>query len=446
LREGTVTTSEVWKRFRVDTRPTYLQDQLGRLTDHVRGINRDAWRWVLRDIDFHAAPGESWALVGANGAGKSTLLKILTRVMYPTAGRVAITGRVGSLIEIGAGLAPLLTGRENIYLTGTLMGLKRKEIARRFDEIVEFAGLESAVDRQVKHYSSGMQMRLGFGVAAHLEPDVLLVDEALAVGDASFQQRCLERMQHVLSRGTTLVFVSHDLAAVEATCTNAVWLDDGAARSVGPVRDVLAEYRRSVEGIGARHPVDGPLRVSNVEISSPGDGIRTGGPLDVNLLLESDEEYQAWIYLGISEGAATPIFLVNPGHELIVSPGGTQISTTIASLPIPLGRYYLWGAAYRNSMNGQELLGWQRLAYFDVHGPALDAAPGAIVRLSPVFVDSAWSVLTSDKNAAVDTEVDSSTTTKSAQVPAYDLRTRRAKLPSRLRTPAPTSQNAQNTR
>ena len=394
LRDGTVTTSEVWKRFRVDNRPTYLQDQLGRLADYVRRQDSDAWRWVLRDIDFRAEPGESWALVGENGAGKSTLLKILTRVMYPTAGSVAITGRVGSLIEIGAGLAPLLTGRENIFLTGTLMGLKRKEIARRFDEIVEFAGLESAVDRQVKHYSSGMQMRLGFGVAAHLEPDVLLVDEALAVGDASFQQRCLERMQHVLSRGTTLVFVSHDLAAVEATCTNAMWLDDGAVRSAGRVRDVLSEYRRTADGAGPLHTVGGPLRVTDLAIGSPNDdGVRTGRPLEVNVLVDSDEEYEAWIYFGITEGAATPIFLVNPGHEMTIKPGGTRISCTIASLPVPLGRYYLWAAAYRNSSGGQELLGWQRLAHFDVHGPALEGTPGAIMRLSPVFVDSEWRVL-----------------------------------------------------
>ena len=170
--------------------------------------------------------------MGANGAGKSTLLKLMARVMYQTAGQVDIAGRVGALIDIRAGMAPLLTGRENIYFTGTLMGLKRKEIARRFDEIVEFAGLESAVDRQVKHYSWGMQMRLGFGVAAYLEPDVLLVDEVLAVGDATFQQRCLERMRYVLNQGTTLVFVSHDLPAIEATCTNAMWLDEG----LGPGR------------------------------------------------------------------------------------------------------------------------------------------------------------------------------------------------------------------
>jgi ABC-2 type transport system ATP-binding protein len=313
--------------------------------------------------------------------------------MYPTAGRVDVAGRVGALIEVRAGIAPMLTGRENIFLTGTLMGLKRKEIARRFDEIVEFAGLESAVDRQVKYYSTGMQMRLGFGVAAYLEPDVLLVDEVLAVGDATFQQRCLERMRQVLNQGTTLVLVSHDLAAVEATCANAVWLNDGEVQSSGSVRDVLGEYRRLVEGIAVERATDGLLRLRELEVgSADGAGARTGGPLDVSFVLESDEEYRAWIYLGISEGAATPIFLINPGREAIIKPGKTRVSCTVPQVPLPLGRYYLWGAAYRNWTNGPELLGWQPLAQFEVYGPELDAAPRAIVRLSPVHVDSKWSV------------------------------------------------------
>jgi ABC-type polysaccharide/polyol phosphate transport system ATPase subunit len=397
LPNGTISAGEVWKRFRVDARPTYLQDQLGRITDRVRGKKSPGWRWVLREIEFRADPGESWGLVGANGAGKSTFLKILTRVMYPTAGRVEVAGRVGAMIEVRAGIAPLLTGRENIYLTGTLMGLKRKEIAARFDEIVEFAGLESAVDRQVKYYSSGMQMRLGFGVAAYLEPDVLLVDEVLAVGDAAFQQRCLERMRHVLNQGTTLVYVSHDLASVEATCANAVWLNEGVVHSAGPVREVLGEYRRSVEGSAVQHARHGLLRLLELEVgSAEGAGVQTGGPLDVGFLLESDEEYRAWIYLGVSEGAATPIFLINPGREAVVRPGRTRVSCTVASLPLPLGRYYLWGAAYRNWTNGQELFAWQPLAQFDVYGPDLDAAPRAIVRLSPVQVDSTWEIAAED--------------------------------------------------
>lgn len=397
MHRGTISAAEVWKRFRGDARPTYLQDQLGRVADRVRGKSSSNWRWALREIEFRAEPGESWGLVGANGAGKSTFLKILTRVMYPTAGRIEVAGRVGAMIEVRAGIAPLLTGRENIYLTGTLMGLKRRDIGARFDEIVEFAGLESAVDRQVKYYSSGMQMRLGFGVAAYLEPDVLLVDEVLAVGDAAFQQRCLERMRHVLNQGTTLVYVSHDLASVEATCANAVWLNEGVVRNAGPVREVLGEYRRSVEGFAVQHAAHGLLRLLDPEIgSADGAGVQTGGSLGVSFLLESDEEYRAWIYLGVSEGAATPIFLVNPGREAIVPPGRTRVSCTVSSLPLPLGRYYLWGAAYRNWTNGQELLAWQPLAQFDVYGPELDAAPRAIVRLSPVQVDSTWEVKPDD--------------------------------------------------
>jgi ABC-type polysaccharide/polyol phosphate transport system ATPase subunit len=393
LREGTIATAEVWKRFRVDQRPTYLHDQIGRLTDRMRGHRSAGWRWALRSIDFRADPGESWGLVGANGAGKSTFLKILTRVMYPTAGSISVAGRVGALIEVRAGIAPLLTGRENIYFTGTLMGLKRRDIALRFDDIVEFAGLESAVDRQVKFYSSGMQMRLGFGVAAYLEPDVLLVDEVLAVGDAAFQQRCLERMRQVLNQGTTLVFVSHDLAAVEATCANAVWLADGAVQSAGPVRDVLGEYRRSVEGIAVERARDGVLRLRELTVGSEdGAGVRTGETLDVDFTLESDEELRAWVYLGVSEGAATPIFLLNPGQEASIRPGRTRVSCSILNVPLPRGRYYLWGAAYRGWTNGQELLAWQPLAQFDVYGPELDAAPRAIVRLSPVHVDSRWQI------------------------------------------------------
>jgi len=393
LREGTIAATEVWKRFRVDSRPTYLHDQIGRVTDRMRGNAQPGWRWALRDIQFQANPGESWGLVGANGAGKSTFLKILTRVMYPTAGRVSVAGRVGALIEVRAGIAPLLTGRENIYFTGTLMGLKRSEITRRFDDIVEFAGLESAVDRQVKFYSSGMQMRLGFGVAAYLEPNVLLVDEVLAVGDASFQQRCLERMRQVLSQGTTLVFVSHDLAAVEATCANAAWLVDGGIQSAGPVREVLGEYRRSVEGIAVERARDGILRLRDLELGSDdAAGVRTGETLGIDFTLESDEELRAWIYLGVSEGAATPIFLVNPGQEASINPGRTRVSCAIENIPLPRGRYYLWGSAHRNWTNGQELLAWQPLAQFDVYGPELDAAPRAIVRLSPVHVESRWSI------------------------------------------------------
>ncbi len=395
MRSGTIEATEIWKRFRMDERPTYLQDRVAQLGDRFKQRTGESWRWALRDVSLQAEPGESWALVGANGAGKSTLLKIISRVMYQTAGRLSVTGRVGALIEVRAGISPLLTGRENIYLTGSIMGLKRRDVARRFDEIVEFAELQAAVDRQVKYYSSGMQMRLGFAVAAYLEPDVLLVDEVLAVGDASFQQRCLDRIRAVLSEGTTLLFVSHDLAAVEATCTNGVWIDKGEAHTMGPIREVLSAYRGAVEGEAKSRPrIEGTIQVSDVEVGSP-DGYlaKTGGAFSVQVKLHSDKSYRAWIYLGVTEGAATPIFLLNPGRETLVEPGTTAVTCSIPSLPLPRGRYYVWAGIYKDWTQGDELVGWQPLTEFDVHGPELDAAPRAIVRLGPLHVDSDWTIV-----------------------------------------------------
>jgi ABC-2 type transport system ATP-binding protein len=395
LRDGTILGEEIWKRFRLDERPTYLQDRLAGVNDRLRGRSSgESWRWALSDVSLKAEPGESWALVGSNGAGKSTLLKIISRVMYQTAGRLELAGRVGALIEVRAGLTPLLTGRENIYLTGSIMGLRRREIARRFDEIVAFAELEEAVDRQVKYYSTGMQMRLGFSVAAHLQPDILLVDEVLAVGDASFQQRCLDRIRAVLSEGTTLLFVSHDLAAVEATCANGIWLHNGEVRKTGPIREVLGAYRGAVEGDAkSRADIEGLIRASQVEVAPPDGGLaKTGGPLEVKMTLHSDERYRAWIYLGVTEGAATPIFLLNPGRETPLEPGETHVRCSIPSLPLPSGRYYVWGGIYRNWTQGEELIGWQPLTEFDVYGPELDASPRAVVRLSPIHVDSSWEI------------------------------------------------------
>jgi ABC-type polysaccharide/polyol phosphate transport system ATPase subunit len=393
LPKGTVDASEIWKRFRADDRPTYLQDQLSALRDRVTHGSGARWRWVLSDVNFRAEPGQSWGLIGANGAGKSTLLKMLTRVMYPTAGRVMVEGRVGALIEVRAGISPLLTGRENIFLTGSIMGLKKSEVAKRFDEIVAFANLEAAVDRQVKYYSSGMQMRLGFAVAAFLSPDVLLVDEVLAVGDATFQQRCLERIRTVLSEGATLVFVSHDLAAVEASCENGVWLSGGQVQRTGPIRDVLAAYRAAVEGEAAeaKPEISGLIKVKDITVSGPaGELPKTGGPVDVTMRIESPDEHRAWIYLGVTQGAATPIFLVNPGREHILKPGTTEVNMQISSLPLPAGRYYLWGGIYKNWTNGVPLIDWQPMARFDAYGPQLDAAPTAVVRLSPLHVETEW--------------------------------------------------------
>ena len=387
LPEGTISASHVWKRFRADRRGSLLATEVKRLNAALRRRPFEAWRWALREINLHAEPGDSIGLIGANGSGKSTLLKILTRVMYPYAGTVQVSGRVGALIEVSAGIHPQLTGRENVYLYGMLLGLSRKEVARKFDEIVAFAEVEQATDRLVKFYSSGMKMRIGFAVAAFLEPHILLVDEVLAVGDATFQQKCLDRMRTVMSQNTTLVFVSHDLAAVQATCTTGMWLADGNVMATGPISDVLGKYRQAIEQAAeasSAGAVGNLLKVSATGRDGPMG--RTEEPLDITLVLTSDTPRGADLYLGLSEGTATPIFTLNRPIHLGV--GETEIRCTIPHLPLPRGRYYVWVGAW----SAGPLVPWQPAGHVDVEGPDLDPAPRAVVRLAPVFVEATWDV------------------------------------------------------
>jgi ABC-type polysaccharide/polyol phosphate transport system ATPase subunit len=388
--KGRIVANRVWKRFRADRRRMLLRDELQRLEARLRRRGGTGWRWALRDVSFEAEPATSIGLIGANGSGKTTLLKILCQVMYPFAGHVDVGGRVGALIEVRQGIHPDLTGRENVYITGSLLGLRRKEVGRRFDEIVEFAELEDAIDRQVKFYSSGMQMRLGFAVAAFLEPDILLVDEALAVGDAAFQQQCLERMRSVLDLGTTLVFVSHDFAAVEATYQRGIWLRHGIVEADGPVRDVLGSYRRSIEEAAeAAFQVDGLVRLVKAEVAGPDNGPpATDGVLDVRLVFESQQSRAGRVFLGVSEGPATPIFVLRRDGQLAT--GETEVRCALRGLPLPRGRYYLWIGVF--DAPGGELLAWHPAIHFDVTGPDLDEVPLGIARLAPVHVRATWEV------------------------------------------------------
>jgi ABC-type polysaccharide/polyol phosphate transport system ATPase subunit len=198
--------------------------------------------WALQDINFEVERGEGLGIIGRNGAGKSTLLKILSRITYPTEGEVVMRGRVGSLLEVGTGFHPELTGRENIYFNGAILGMKKREIDEKFDEIVKFSGVEKFLDTPVKRYSSGMQVRLAFSVAAHLDPEILLVDEVLAVGDAEFQKKCLGKMGEVASEGRTVLFVSHNMAAVQNLCNRAFLLNQGTLIKDGGVADVIGYY------------------------------------------------------------------------------------------------------------------------------------------------------------------------------------------------------------
>jgi lipopolysaccharide transport system ATP-binding protein len=212
------------------------------LAESLRPPAEDEILWALKDVSFDVAPGEVVGLIGRNGAGKSTLLKMLARITEPTSGRAIIRGRVGSLLEVGTGFHPELTGRENMYLSGAVLGMKRAEIDRKFDEIVAFAEVERFLDTPVKRYSSGMYVRLAFAVAAHLEPEILLVDEVLAVGDASFQQKCLGKMGSVATQGRTVLFVSHNLVAVQSLCPRSVWLQGGQLMEYGETNQVVARY------------------------------------------------------------------------------------------------------------------------------------------------------------------------------------------------------------
>lgn len=222
--------------------------------------------WALEDVSFSAEQGEIIGIIGRNGAGKSTLLKILSRITEPTRGRVALYGKVASLLEVGTGFHLELTGRENVFLNGAILGMPRSEIARKFDEIVAFAGIDTFIDTPVKRYSSGMYLRLAFAVAAHLEPDILIVDEVLAVGDASFQKKCLNKMSSVSQQGRTVLFVSHDMTAVTRLCPRAILLDRGHVLRDGPAHEIVSSYLTSDLGTTA-------ARSWTNEAQAPGDKV-----------------------------------------------------------------------------------------------------------------------------------------------------------------------------
>jgi lipopolysaccharide transport system ATP-binding protein len=225
-------------------RPRWVAARTGTVPERSESETR--WFWALRDVSFEVHCGKVLGVIGGNGAGKSTLLKILSRITDPTEGEAEIRGRVGALLEVGTGFHSELSGRENVYLSGAILGLRRAEIKRKFDQIVEFAEVGRFLDMPVKHYSSGMRMRLAFAVAAHLEPAVLLVDEVIAVGDAAFQRKCLSLMSHVASEGRTVLFISHNMAAVQTLCDAAIWLREGRIVDAGPPGAVVANYLRSV--------------------------------------------------------------------------------------------------------------------------------------------------------------------------------------------------------
>lgn len=270
--------SGVWKKFRQGERHTSLRDLVPSLARNlIKGqpskvdLQSEEF-WAVRDLSFTVEPGEALGLIGANGAGKSTVLKLLTRIMKPTRGERRLRGRVGALIEVAAGFHPDLTGRENVYLQGAIMGMRRAQIKARFDEIVDFAGNPDFLDTPVKRYSSGMNARLGFAIAAHLDPEVMIIDEVLSVGDAGFQDKCVKHMQGMVKRGVPLVFVSHNLPGILELCTRVIVLSRGATTFDGSPAAAVQFHRLSVaEPPSGTETKNTPIYVERVELTEGGE-------------------------------------------------------------------------------------------------------------------------------------------------------------------------------
>ena len=271
-----------WKKFKRGERADSLRDLLPNVTRAIfsrrtRAALRRSEFWALRDVSFRVNSGEALGIIGPNGAGKSTMLRLLMRILRPTSGRVEIKGRLGALIEIAAAFHPDLTGRENIFLQGAILGMRQAEVTRKLDAIIEFAGVGEFIDTPVKRYSTGMNARLGFSVAAHLDPDVLLIDEVLSVGDMAFQQKCVQRMLEFKRQGVAIVFVSHNLQAVARLCERAVYLES-EVRSYGPTQEVMEDYVRTVNRIGESVGPEGVAIVNATLLDSDARSVQVVAP------------------------------------------------------------------------------------------------------------------------------------------------------------------------
>jgi ABC-type polysaccharide/polyol phosphate transport system ATPase subunit len=287
--DASVSFRRVWKKFRYGEVHNSLRDLLPALGRRLlAGGSRRASDlqsgdfWALRDVSFEVRPGEALGIIGPNGAGKSTVLKLLTRIVRPTRGGCTVRGRIGALIELSAGFHPDLTGRENIFLQGSIMGMHRREIAGKFDEIVEFAGIPDFIDTPVKRYSSGMHARLGFAIAAHLDPDVLIIDEVLAVGDAAFQQKAFGRIADMRKQQVPLVVVSHQLDRIAQLCTKAILLNRGRAVHSGTPRDTIAAYVGTTSSTADAIPGDSATRIASLLVNGPTE-VPSGGVITVRI-------------------------------------------------------------------------------------------------------------------------------------------------------------------
>ena len=367
--------------------------------------------WALQDVSLNVLRGASVGVIGRNGAGKSTLLKLLAGITAPTRGRIVIHGRVAALIEVGSGFHPELTGRENVFLSGAILGMRRREIAGKLERIVEFAGVRQFIDTPVKWYSSGMYVRLGFAVAAHMEPDILLVDEVLAVGDAEFQVKCLQRIQELKNQGTTSLLISHDLTAVERLCDSAVLLEAGTIAATGsprgrrrqlpsstgivgpPVRRDVARFTQ--ERRGADQPHVPTIRTNRKAVS-----FNTGEPLTVSLRYAAAKpipnvEFELRYYSADGKTRIASPRTGEHGEPVHLKPPGGVIEFTCAALPLKPGSYSI-GAVVRDVATLKILAWWDGETRLYVRsGPATDGQ---------FYIPHSWRVVHADDESGCDSE------------------------------------------
>ena len=358
-----VRVEHISKRYQLGklNRPTMLREQLALLGRRLCGRRAldNSSIWALKDVSFSIQQGEVVGIIGRNGAGKSTVLKVLSRITYPTSGTISVKGRVASLLEVGTGFHEELTGRENIFLNGSILGMPRKQIAAKLDEIIEFAAVDRFVDTPIKRYSSGMRLRLGFAVAAHLDPDILIIDEVLAVGDAGFQKKCLNVMRQLRGAGRTVLFVSHNMAAVENLCSRAILINGGEVQADGDVQTLIQKYLGSFGGAGdavsdltavTDRSGTGEVRYTAVEfLSASGEAqpvTRSGDPLTIRLHYRATDTIRSPSFgFRLYTEMGTLVTETSTWHHGIeiqrIDPGEGYVDLEIDSLTLLAGRYQL---------------------------------------------------------------------------------------------------------
>ena len=407
-REIAVQAEGLGKRFQIGAAQGY-QLLTEKITERVRSRGRrppSRDYWALRDVSFEVERGETFGIIGHNGAGKSTLLKILSRITPPTEGSARLKGRVGALLEVGTGFHPELTGRENVFLNGAILNMKRSEIQAKFDEIVEFADIGPFLDTPVKRYSSGMQMRLAFSVAAHLEPEVLLIDEVLSVGDLAFQEKCLGRMESATDEGRTVIFISHNLASVRGLCDRAILLSSGRVTAEGGVDEVVDAYVGDIMGeseqdLGDREKRvgDGRLRYTDLRLESEGEVIdspATGKDFEVVARFETaDGKPLRNVNFGVSitaQGEDKPMisaYSETAGMVFKEVPPRAEIRCLIKRCPLPAGQYFIdvWSDIHQQMLDALSHASDLTIGGGDFYGSGREA-----IGHRTVLVEQSWSL------------------------------------------------------